>query len=73
MCVYIYKRLQWGLLQDWIIGMQSNFNENQFYEIINNIYTNSLYTSYNQFVYEINDENINRKKISRREQESNYG
>ena len=57
----IYKSLFWDLLQD---GMKNKFNENQFNEIINNIYNKQAYIQfYNEYLYEISDENINRKKI----------
>ena len=56
----IYKSLLWDLLQD---GRKNNFNEKQFNEIINDIYNKQAYISfYNEYLYEISDENINRKK-----------
>ena len=56
----IYKSLLWDLLQD---GRKINFNENQFNEIINDIYNKQSYISfYNEYLYEISDDNINRKK-----------
>ena len=52
--------LLWDLLQD---GKKNNFNEKQFNEIINDIYNKQAYISfYNEYLYEISDENINRKK-----------
>ena len=58
--VDIYKSLLWDLLQD---GKKNNFNEKQFNEIINDIYNKQAYISfYNEYLYEISDENINRKK-----------
>ena len=58
--VDIYKSLLWDLLQD---GKKNNFNEKQFNEIINDIYNKQAYiTFYNEYLYEISDENINRKK-----------
>ena len=56
----IYKNLLWDLLQN---GIKNNFNENKFNEIINDIYNKQSYISfYNEYLYEISDENINRKK-----------
>ena len=52
----IYKNLLWDLLQD---GRKNNFNEKQFNEIINDIYNKQAYISfYNEYLYEISDENI---------------
>ena len=56
----IYKSLLWDLLQD---GMKNKLNENQFNEIINNIYNKQAYIQfYNEYLYDTSDENINRKK-----------
>ena len=56
----IYISLLWDLLQD---GIKNKFNDNQFYEMINNIYNKQAYILfYNEYLYEISDENINRKK-----------
>ena len=56
----IYKSLLWDLLQD---GIKNKFNDNQFNEMINNIYNKQAYILfYNEYLYDISDENINRKK-----------
>ena len=56
----IYKSLLWDLLQD---GIKNKFNDNQFNEMINNIYNKQAYILFcNEYLYEISDENINRKK-----------
>ena len=58
----IYKSLLWDLLQD---GIKNKFNDNQFNEMINNIYNKQAYILfYNEYLYDISDENINRKKRS---------
>ena len=58
--IQIYKSLLWDLLQD---GIKNKFNDNQFNEMINNIYNKQAYILfYNEYLYDISDENINRKK-----------
>ena len=61
----IFQSLLWDLLQD---GIKNKFNDNQFNEMINNIYNKQAYILfYNEYLYEISDENINRKKEIRSE------
>ena len=56
----IYKSLLWDLLQD---GIKNKFNDNQFNEMINNIYNKQAYILfYNEYLYDTSEENINRKK-----------
>ena len=56
----IYKSLLWDLLQD---GIKNKFNDNQFNEMINNNYIKQAYILlYNEYLYDISEENINRKK-----------
>ena len=49
-----------GFITRWIIN---KFNDNQFNEMINNIYKKQAYLLfYNEYLYDTSDENINRKK-----------
>ena len=56
----IYKSLLWDLLQD---GMKNKFNDNQFNEMINNIYNKQAYIQfYFEYLYEISDKILIEKR-----------